>query len=128
MARGKMDLDDCDSGAGSAPEDASDTDGDGDGDDLLGGCEQDSPRTQLIKANIRQVGAGGTGRRCCQQASRAPPGQELAGAGVMSAAGYRPNAAANPVVTFAVGPPTHSTARSPGPRWKAYPSSSAWTA
>lgn len=46
-----MELDDeCDSGAHLAPEDIGE-----EGAEELG-CEHDSPRTQLIKANIRLVG------------------------------------------------------------------------
>ena len=53
----RMEADDFDSGGDhSAPEDC------GAEEDMLLGCETDSPRTQLIKANIRQVGQGGTGR------------------------------------------------------------------
>ena len=49
----KMEVDDFDSGGDqSAPEDC------GAEEDMLLGCEADSPRTQLIKANIRQVGEG----------------------------------------------------------------------
>ena len=66
-----MEVDDFDSGGDhSAPEDC------GAEEDMLLGCETDSPRTQLIKANIRQVGAGRNGQRRRQGGGHAS-GREL---------------------------------------------------